>query len=65
MRISLNGEGREVDARTLAEAMTALDFAGAVVATAVNGQFVPASMRHDYQLREGDEIEVVAPMQGG
>jgi sulfur carrier protein len=65
MRISLNGEAREVDARTLAEAMTALGFADVVVATAVNGRFVPATMRGNFELTEGDEIEVVAPMQGG
>lgn len=65
MRVSLNGEAREVEARTLAEAMTVLGFASAVVATAVNGRFVPATMRGNFQLTDGDEIEVVAPMQGG
>lgn len=65
MRISLNGETHEVHASTLAEAMNALGFAGAVVATAVNGRFVPSAARGDFALTEGDEIEVVAPMQGG
>ena len=65
MRISLNGEPREVLAGTLADALDALGFGEVVVATAVNGQFVPSTGRRDFQLTAGDQIEVVAPIQGG
>ena len=65
MRIQVNGDSRELQAVDLAAALDELGFGGAVVATAVNGQFVPAAARERAQLTEGDRIEVLAPMQGG
>ena len=41
LRFIVNGEPREIAAATLAEALAALDYEGAVVATALNGAFVP------------------------
>jgi sulfur carrier protein len=52
-------------AATLAEALQSLDFAEARVATALNGEFVPARAREATSLKEGDRIEIVAPRQGG
>ena len=65
MRLILNGETVETDAADLAAALDALGYAGAKVATAVNEVFVPAPARAATQLKEGDRIEVLAPMQGG
>ena len=65
MRIDVNGETREVDATTLADALVELGWGDAKVATALNGDFVPATARATQTLREGDRIEVLAPMQGG
>ena len=65
MKISVNGENRELAAATLAEALNELGFGDAKVATAVNGEFVPATLRIGTQLADGDRIEVLAPMQGG
>ncbi|HEY9021866.1 MAG TPA: sulfur carrier protein ThiS [Paracoccaceae bacterium] len=65
MRIEVNGEVREVTATTLAAALDELGWGTAKVATALNGDFVPASMRADQALRDGDRLEVLAPMQGG
>lgn len=65
MTLLLNGASRDVAARTLAEALDELGYAGKIVATAVNGAFVPARRRADCNLSDGDRIEVVAPMQGG
>ena len=65
MRIRLNGEEREVAAANLAEALDALGYGGAKVATAVNEGFVPEAARAATMLSEGDRIEVLAPMQGG
>ena len=64
MRIDLNGAAIEITARTLAEALTALGYGGAL-ATALNGRFVPATARTETRLQDGDRIEVLAPMQGG
>ena len=65
MKIIVNGTETDVLAATLAEALDRLDYRDAVVATAVNGRFVPAAARGATSLAEGDAIEVVAPLQGG
>ena len=65
MTVIVNGEKHEVAASTLAEALQALDFGEAKVATALNGEFVPARARAATLLKEGDRIEIVAPRQGG
>ena len=65
MQIIVNGEARDVSAATLEEVLDALDYGAAVIATAVNGRFVPAAARAAKALYHGDEIEIVAPMQGG
>ena len=65
MRIEVNGEAREVAATTVAGALAELGWAEARVATALNGDFVPAAARSDTPLKAGDRLEVLAPMQGG
>ncbi|MGH8290189.1 MAG: sulfur carrier protein ThiS [Steroidobacteraceae bacterium] len=65
MRILVNGDSREVRAADLSAALAELGYGGAVIAAAVNGEFVPAGDRPTARLREGDELEVLAPMQGG
>jgi len=63
--ITVNGEPHNLAAATLAEALVALDYEGAIVATALNGAFVPKRKRTETPLSEGDRIEIVAPRQGG
>ena len=65
MRLVVNGELQEVPAVTLAEALQSLDLAEAKVATALNGEFVPARARASTPVNDGDRIEIVAPRQGG
>ncbi|MGH8320205.1 MAG: sulfur carrier protein ThiS [Steroidobacteraceae bacterium] len=65
MRILINGASREVRAADLSAALAELGYGGAVVATALNGEFVPAADRQAARLAAGDELEVLAPMQGG
>lgn len=65
MRLIVNGVERDVAAETLAEALQALDYADAVVATALNSEFVPARARAETRLAEDDRIEILAPRQGG
>lgn len=64
MKIVLNGETRDVRAETLSDLLLECGFSGRV-ATAVNEDFVPSSLRIGHKLTDGDRIEVVAPMQGG
>ena len=65
MNILLNGDQKKIDKATLSAALAQLGYADTVVATAVNGTFVPAGERDSHVLRTGDQIEVLAPMQGG
>lgn len=65
MKISLNGEPREVTATRLSDVLAELGLADAKIATAVNGQFVPVIGRDRMDLAEGDRLEIVAPQQGG
>lgn len=64
MKIVLNGKPREVRAQTLADLLAECQLSGRV-ATAVNEEFVPSSLRFAHELSDGDRVEVVAPMQGG
>ena len=65
MRIIVNGEAKEIDARTLADLCAVLGLADATIATAVNGDFVAATDRARRALAQDDAIEIVAPRQGG
>jgi sulfur carrier protein len=65
MKLQLNGAPVDAQVNTLAELLIGEGFGDAKVATAVNGAFVPISLRADHDLNEGDTIEVLAPMQGG
>lgn len=65
MRILVNGAWRDATATDVDQLLKELGFAGAVVATALNGQFVPAGARAGAPVTDGDRLEVLAPMQGG
>lgn len=65
MTIIVNGEARELSAQTLKDLLQALELGQAVVATALNGRFVPAKARGAAALTQGDAVEILAPMQGG
>lgn len=65
MKITLNGEAREVDGPTVEDALAEIGLGEARVATALNGAFLPAALRATTKLDPGDALEVVAPMQGG
>ncbi len=65
MRLIVNGEPREVEAESLAALLEALEYGEAKVATALNGDFVPARLRETTPVEDGDRIEILAPRQGG
>ncbi len=65
MQILLNGEHFVTNASNLDELCAKLGFTEAKVATAVNGSFVAAAKRCATRLTEADEVEIVAPRQGG
>ncbi|MER8943546.1 MULTISPECIES: sulfur carrier protein ThiS [unclassified Mesorhizobium] len=65
MKLIVNGQALEIDASTLAELLAALDYEGDWLATAVNSDLVHKANRAEFQLSEGDRIEILSPMQGG
>ncbi|MFB9912798.1 sulfur carrier protein ThiS [Rhizobium paknamense] len=65
MRVIVNGEAQDCAAQTLADLLTALDYEGDWLATAVNGDLVHREERADWPLKAGDRVEILAPMQGG
>lgn len=65
MKIVINGETTETRAETLEELCAALGYGEAKIATALNGDFVPAPARAERPLSERDTVEIVAPRQGG
>jgi sulfur carrier protein len=65
MKLTINGEQHEVTAATLATLLAELDYEGGWLATALNGEVVPARERDSCALADGDRIEILAPMKGG
>ncbi|MDA7949412.1 MAG: sulfur carrier protein ThiS [Hyphomicrobiaceae bacterium] len=65
MKIVVNGEATQTQAKTLEELCAALGHGTAKVATALNGDFVPAPQRGQIKLTENDAVEIVSPRQGG
>jgi sulfur carrier protein len=64
--VRLNGEPRELpEGATMASAVAELTPEAAGVAAAVNGDVVPRRAWAATPLRDGDQVEVVAAVQGG
>jgi sulfur carrier protein len=61
----VNDQWHDVSAADLAALLRELGYCDAVLATALNGEFVPVSARLTTKLAEGDQLEILAPMQGG
>ncbi|UHD47539.1 sulfur carrier protein ThiS [Aureimonas altamirensis] len=65
MRLIVNGEMKESTASDIAGLLLELGHDEALVATALNQDFVPRSARRHTRLSENDAVEIVSPMQGG
>ncbi len=65
MKLQLNGDAITAQVETLADLLADQGLETAKVATAVNGTFVPATLRAGHILQDGDSVEILAPMQGG
>ena len=65
IHVTINGEKQTLNDTVSITAL--LEYRGqkAGVAVAVNGEFVPKSQHASHILKDADEIEIVAPMQGG
>jgi len=66
MRITVNGEARDVpDRTTVARLIERLPTAGGRVAVEVNREIVPRSLHAGCALAPGDEVEIVTLVGGG
>ena len=63
--IRINGETQTLNDTVSVAALLERRGQQAGVAIAINGEFVPRSQHGTRILREGDDVEIVAPMQGG
>ena len=63
--VVVNGQPASTSAATLAALLLEAGYGGAKVATALNGAFVAERARAQTRLQDGDQIEIVAPRQGG
>lgn len=65
MKLVVNGEPQDVAAQSLDALLRELEFEGAWLATAVNGELVRSPDRLACRLNDGDRVEVLTPRQGG
>jgi sulfur carrier protein len=65
MRVTVNGEQREIASVRLDALLSELDYQGTHFAVAVNYDVLPKSRWAETALQPGDEIEIITPRQGG
>ena len=65
MRVIINGEAREISSASVDALLGELDYEGTHFAIALNFDVVPRSRWAQTLLRNGDEIEIITPRQGG
>jgi sulfur carrier protein len=65
MRVTVNGEQREIAASSVDALLGELEYEGAHFAVALNFDVVPRSRWAATPLKSGDEIEIITPRQGG
>lgn len=66
MKISLNGEDREIDpATSVMQLLETAGYAQRRIAVEINREIVPRSRYEDHLLSPGDRIEIVHAIGGG
>jgi sulfur carrier protein len=65
MRVTVNGEPREIASTSVEALLSELEYEGTHFAIAVNYDVLPKSRWSQTQLNTGDEIEIITPRQGG
>jgi len=64
MKITINGNSQLIQANNLEDLLLELKYQGKL-ATALNENFIPLNERKKTILKNGDRVEIVAPMEGG
>ena len=65
MRVTVNGEPREILSDSVDALLSELDYQGTHFAIALNYDVLPRSRWAQTTLKNGDEIEIITPRQGG
>ncbi len=65
MRVTINGEQREIASSRIDALLSELEYEGAHFAIALNFDVLPKSRWPETRLKAGDEIEIITPRQGG
>jgi len=65
MRVTVNGEAREISSGSVDALLGELEYEGTHFAIAVNYDLVPKGRWAETALKAGDEIEIITPRQGG
>ena len=65
MRVTVNGEPREVLSVRVDALLSELEYEGTHFAIAVNYDVLPKSRWAETRLKTDDEIEIITPRQGG
>jgi sulfur carrier protein len=65
MRVTVNGEQREIEAARVDALLSELEYEGTHFAIALNYNVLPRSRWAETPLNNGDEIEIITPRQGG
>ena len=65
MRVTVNGEPREISSVSVDALLAELDYEGSHFAVAVNYDVLPKSRWAETTLQAGDQIEIITPRQGG
>ena len=65
MRVIVNGELREIASTRLDALLGELEYEGTHFAIALNYDVLPRSRWAQTTLKNGDEIEIITPRQGG
>ena len=65
MRVMVNGEPREIASSSVDALLGELEYEGTHFAIALNYDVLPRSRWAQTTLKNGDEIEIITPRQGG
>ncbi len=65
MRVIVNGEQREIASDHVEALLSELEYEGTHFAIALNFDVLPKSQWAQTPLKNGDEIEIITPRQGG
>jgi sulfur carrier protein len=65
MRVTVNGEQREINSDSVDALLGELEYQGTHFAIALNYDVLPRSRWAATPLKSGDEIEIITPRQGG